>query len=72
MTNITFGANWEASFATLKIHAPQVTSRKSPGVDLSRCKDHVVFRIHRIAGSRGRPQLRSREGLHEKGPTVAE
>ncbi|GFV70231.1 hypothetical protein TNCV_843501 [Trichonephila clavipes] len=47
----------------------------SPGVDLSRCKDHVVFRIHRIAcspPSQGRPQLRSREGLHEKGPTVDE
>ncbi|GFW75084.1 hypothetical protein TNCV_447891 [Trichonephila clavipes] len=28
-TDVTFGANWEASFATLKIHAPQVTSRKS-------------------------------------------
>ncbi|GFS98772.1 hypothetical protein TNCV_753841 [Trichonephila clavipes] len=28
-TDVTFGANWEASFATFKIHAPQVTSRKS-------------------------------------------
>ncbi|GFW25303.1 hypothetical protein TNCV_5088681 [Trichonephila clavipes] len=28
-TDVTFGANWEASFATLEIHAPQVTSRKS-------------------------------------------
>ncbi|GFX07615.1 hypothetical protein TNCV_4158851 [Trichonephila clavipes] len=28
-TDVTFGANWEASFANLKIHAPQVTSRKS-------------------------------------------
>ncbi|GFV02590.1 hypothetical protein TNCV_5017581 [Trichonephila clavipes] len=52
MTDVTFGANWEASFATPKTHAPQVTSRKSPGVDHSRCKDHVVFRIHMIAGSR--------------------
>ncbi|GFU86141.1 hypothetical protein TNCV_367991 [Trichonephila clavipes] len=29
MIDVIFGANWEASFATLKIHAPQVTSRKS-------------------------------------------
>ncbi|GFT71965.1 hypothetical protein TNCV_2516041 [Trichonephila clavipes] len=28
-TDATFGANWEASFATFKIHAPQMTSRKS-------------------------------------------
>ncbi|GFU39532.1 hypothetical protein TNCV_857301 [Trichonephila clavipes] len=58
-TDVTFGANWEASFATLKIHAPQVTSRKSPGVDLSRCEDHVVFRVDRIAGSRLRKVVRN-------------
>ncbi|GFS88552.1 hypothetical protein TNCV_1461731 [Trichonephila clavipes] len=28
-TNVTFGANWEASFATYRIHTSQVTSRKS-------------------------------------------
>ncbi|GFS48467.1 hypothetical protein TNCV_2297811 [Trichonephila clavipes] len=27
--DVTFGANWEVSFATFKIPAPQVTSRKS-------------------------------------------
>ncbi|GFW06905.1 hypothetical protein TNCV_3290041 [Trichonephila clavipes] len=31
----------------------------SPGVYLSRCKDHVVFRIHRIAGSRLRKVVRN-------------
>ncbi|GFV17900.1 hypothetical protein TNCV_4456171 [Trichonephila clavipes] len=31
------------------VSKPTVTR---PGVDLSRCKDHVVFRIRRIAGSR--------------------
>ncbi|GFV92152.1 hypothetical protein TNCV_1895881 [Trichonephila clavipes] len=50
------------------------TSSRCLGVDLSRCKDHVVFRIHRIDGSRlrkvARPELRSGEGLHVKGPTV--
>ncbi|GFY28984.1 transposable element Tcb1 transposase [Trichonephila clavipes] len=29
-----------------------------PGVDISRCKDHGVFRIHRIAGSRLRKVIR--------------
>ncbi|GFV73664.1 hypothetical protein TNCV_3200391 [Trichonephila clavipes] len=27
--DVPFGANWEASFATFKIHAPQVASRKT-------------------------------------------
>ncbi|GFT54708.1 hypothetical protein TNCV_958881 [Trichonephila clavipes] len=31
----------------------------SPGVDLSRCKDHVVFRIQRIACSRLRKVVRN-------------
>ncbi|GFW14706.1 hypothetical protein TNCV_1561691 [Trichonephila clavipes] len=52
MTDVTSGANWEDSLATFKVPAPQVTSQKFPGVDLSRRKDHVVFRIHMIAGSR--------------------
>ncbi|GFT70769.1 transposable element Tcb2 transposase [Trichonephila clavipes] len=47
LTDVTFGANWEASFATRKIHATQPPSQ-------------------------GRPQLCSREGLHEKEPTVDE
>ncbi|GFW58825.1 hypothetical protein TNCV_4046641 [Trichonephila clavipes] len=57
--DVTFGANWEASFATLKIHTPQLTSRKSLGVDLCQCKNHMVFRIHRIAGSRLRKVVRN-------------
>ncbi|GFW03980.1 hypothetical protein TNCV_2050961 [Trichonephila clavipes] len=57
-THVTFGGNWEAFFASIKIDAPQVTSRISPGVDLSRCKDHVLFRIHMTAGSRLRKVVR--------------
>ncbi|GFX20080.1 hypothetical protein TNCV_1436401 [Trichonephila clavipes] len=38
----------------------------SPGVDLSRCKDHVVFQIHRIAGSYLRKVVRN--FIPEKGP----
>ncbi|GFV33053.1 hypothetical protein TNCV_3365051 [Trichonephila clavipes] len=41
-----------------------------PGVDLNRCKDHVVFRIHRIAGSCLRKIVRN--FVPKKGPTVDE
>ncbi|GFT58381.1 hypothetical protein TNCV_2118841 [Trichonephila clavipes] len=41
-----------------------------PGVDLSRCKDHVVFRIHRIAGSCLRKVVHN--FVPEKGTTVDE
>ncbi|PRD27360.1 UNVERIFIED_CONTAM: hypothetical protein NCL1_35568 [Trichonephila clavipes] len=33
--------------------------QKHPGVDLSRCKDHVVLWIHRIAGSHLRKVVRN-------------
>ncbi|GFV05801.1 hypothetical protein TNCV_5035401 [Trichonephila clavipes] len=40
-------------------HSVNRTQDLCPGVDISRCKDHMVFRIHRIACSRFRKVVRN-------------
>ncbi|GFX06352.1 hypothetical protein TNCV_2938801 [Trichonephila clavipes] len=75
MTDVTFGANWEASFATLKIHAPQVHSGNEPVLLKSLClsvslhniclsahkKQHSIFKL--CTKERHRETMSRRKGL---------